>query len=71
MMNKADDIAWLQQRTKDYRAGKIGLSEVVEDFDDVRKLGYGFASVDELEEVDLREGGARKLTYISVRLQGD
>jgi hypothetical protein len=66
MTTKVDAVAWLQQHLEDYRVGKMGLSEVVEDFDNVKKLGYGFASVDELEEVDLEEGDVKKPTYISV-----
>jgi hypothetical protein len=42
MMSKPDVLAWLQQRTEDYRARKMGPSEVIENFDDIRKLGYGF-----------------------------
>jgi hypothetical protein len=46
MMSKPDVLAWLQQRTEDYHARKMGPSEVIENFDDIRKLGYGFASID-------------------------
>jgi hypothetical protein len=41
--------------TTGYRLGKNDKSEVVEDFDEIGKLGQGFASIDELEEVDLGE----------------
>jgi hypothetical protein len=71
MTSKPGVLAWLQQRTEDYCAGKMGLSEVVEDFNDVRKLGYGFASVDELEEIDLGDKDIRKPTFVSAELQGD
>jgi hypothetical protein len=30
-----------------------GVSEVVDDFDDIGKLGQGFPSVNELEEINL------------------
>jgi hypothetical protein len=33
-------------------------------------LGYGFTSVDELDEIDLGEGGVKRPTYISAGLQG-
>jgi hypothetical protein len=45
MMSKPDVLAWLQQRTEDYHARKMGPSEVIENFDDIRKLDYGFASI--------------------------
>jgi hypothetical protein len=32
------------------------------------KLGYGFTSVDELEEVDIGFGGRPRPTYVSARL---
>jgi hypothetical protein len=43
----------------------------VEDFDDFGKLGQGFASVDELEKVDLGEEGVSRPTYISMNLPDD
>jgi hypothetical protein len=33
-----------------------GIGEVVEDFDEVGKLGHGFSVVDELDEIDTRDG---------------
>ena len=32
-----DSIAWLQQRAAEYRSGRNDISEVVEDFDDLRE----------------------------------
>jgi hypothetical protein len=51
----------------------MGPSEVVEDFDDVKKLGYGFVLVDELEEIGLGGRDIKKLTFIiiSAELQDD
>jgi hypothetical protein len=37
-MSKESSVVWLQERTAEYRAGKDGVSELVEDFDEVRKL---------------------------------
>jgi hypothetical protein len=45
-----------------------GMSETVEDFDDVVKLGQGFSTIYELEEVDLGTGGISRLTYINACL---
>jgi hypothetical protein len=71
MASKEDSIAWLQCRTTEYRAGRIGMSEVVEDLDEVGKLGQGFASVDELEEIDLSTEGASRPTYMNKNLSGE
>jgi hypothetical protein len=71
MLSRLDAIAWLERRIEEYRTGKLGLSEVVKDFDDVGKLGHDFASVDDLEEVDLGIGGVKRLMYISSRLPDD
>jgi hypothetical protein len=69
MEGKEDTLAWSQQHTEDHRAGNVGLSEVVEDFDDVGKLGQGFASVDDLVEIDLGKEDSKRPTYISAKLQ--
>jgi hypothetical protein len=42
--------------------------EVVEDFDDVGKLGQGFSLVDDLEEVDLSGGNTQRPTYVNKNL---
>jgi hypothetical protein len=55
MMSKEDSIAWQRQRMVECRAWKEGVSEVVEDFVEVKKLGQGFSLVDELKEVNLGE----------------
>lgn len=55
---------------QDYRDGKAGSSEVVEDFDDVGKLGQGFVSVDDLVEINIGQGIDNRPTYISARLHG-
>jgi hypothetical protein len=53
MASKEDSITWLQRRMAEYRAGRTGMSKVVEDLDEVGKLGQRFTLVDELEEIDL------------------
>jgi hypothetical protein len=41
---------------------------MVEDFDDVVKLGCGFSAVDELNEIDIGDGVNRQPTYINKNL---
>jgi hypothetical protein len=71
MLSKADSLAWLCRRSEEYRNHKVHTSEAIEDFEDFGKLGQGFASVEELEEVDLWNGGLSRPTYISARLSED
>jgi hypothetical protein len=68
MMDKEKCIAWLLERMVEYRAKKDGISELVEDFEDVGSLGQGFSAMDELQEVNLGEGNVLKPTYISANL---
>jgi hypothetical protein len=53
MVSKEKSIAWLWQRMQEYCSQENGKTEVVEDLDKIGKLGMGFLSVDELEEVNL------------------
>jgi hypothetical protein len=50
---------------EEYRAERAQIKEVVDDFDEVGKLGLGFDSVDRLEEVNLGENGESRPTYIN------
>jgi hypothetical protein len=68
MASKEGDIDWLVRRADDYRLAKNDISEVVEDFDDIGKLGYGFSTVDELDEVDIGDGVVRQPTYVNRNL---
>jgi hypothetical protein len=47
---------------------KNGTKDVVEDLDDMGKLGQGFSSVDELEENDIGGGGMGLHTYVNASL---
>jgi hypothetical protein len=68
MASKEGDIDWLVRRADDYRLAKNDISEVVQDFDDIGKLGYGFSTVDELDEVDIGDGVVRQPTYVNRNL---
>jgi hypothetical protein len=68
MASKEKSMAWLRQRTVEYRSQENSKTEVVEDLDEIGKLGLGFSSVDELQEVNLGEQGLLRLTYVKVAL---
>jgi hypothetical protein len=41
---------------------------MVEDLDELGKLGRGVSSMDDLEKVDIRDGVVPRPTYVSARL---
>jgi hypothetical protein len=63
-MNHEHNIEWLKRRMEEYRSARNGMGEVVEDLDEIGKLGSGFVSIDDLEEVDIGQDGMVWLTYI-------
>ena len=69
MMNKEDNIKWLQKRTEEYRSGKNDIHETIEEFEDMDKLGRGFSSADPLEEIDIGDGSTPRPTFINANLK--
>jgi hypothetical protein len=65
MKNKGDSLEWLRRQMESYRSMQNDIGEVVEDFDNMGKLGRGFTSIDELEEVNIGNGIDRRPTYMS------
>jgi hypothetical protein len=41
------------------------MCEIIEDFNEVKKLGQGFSSVDPLEEIDIGDGITPMLTFVN------
>jgi hypothetical protein len=62
------DLEWLSRRTTEYRSSKDNAKGVVEDLDELGKLGRGFSSMDDLEKVDIGDGVVPRPTYVSARL---
>jgi hypothetical protein len=58
MMSKERHIEWLQCQTEEYHSGQNGMSDMVDELEREGKLGQGFSADDELEEVDIGDGGA-------------
>jgi hypothetical protein len=44
---------------------------VVEDLDDIGKLGHGFSAVDELDEIDIGDGAVHRPRYVNRNLTSD
>jgi hypothetical protein len=68
MLSKRDSIEWMKKRMEEYRSLKNDIREVVNDFDEVGKLGRRFTSIDELEEINIGGEGVPRPTYVSAHL---
>jgi hypothetical protein len=62
------DLEWLSRRTVEYRSSKDDAMGVVEDLDELGKLGRDFSSMDDLEKVDIGDGVVPQPTYVSACL---
>jgi hypothetical protein len=68
MASKEGELMWLVERIEEYHSAQNGIGEIVEDFDDMGKLGCGFVSSDKLEEGDIGDRSISRTTYIKVDL---
>jgi hypothetical protein len=59
------------RRVDEYHLARNDISEVVEDFDDIGKLGHGFLAVDELDEIEIGDGAVRRPTYVNRNLTSE
>jgi hypothetical protein len=62
------DLEWLSRWTVEYCSSTDDAIGVVEDLDELGKLGRCFSSVDDLEEIDIGNGVIPRPTYVSARL---
>jgi hypothetical protein len=53
MMSVSKDFEWLSRQTVEYRSYTDDAMGVVEDLDELGKLGRGFSSMDDLEKIDI------------------
>jgi hypothetical protein len=64
-VNEYDKVAYLNDRPKFFLSRS---SSICSDLADDGKLGYGFTSADELEEVDIGPGDKLQPTFVSKKL---
>jgi hypothetical protein len=50
------DLEWLSSQTTEYHSFKDDAMGVMEDLDELGKVGRGFSSMDDLEKVDIGDG---------------
>jgi hypothetical protein len=67
MATATRDLEWLSRWTVEYRSSKDDAMGVVEDLDELGKLGRAFYSMDDLEKVDIG-GVIPRPTYVSACL---
>jgi hypothetical protein len=67
-MSVSKDLEWLSRRTAEYHSYTDDAMGMVEDLDELGKLGRGFSSMDDLEEVHIGDGVISRPTYVSARL---
>jgi hypothetical protein len=68
MMLVSKHLEWLSRRTTDYLSYTDDAMDVVEDLDELGKLGRGFSSMDDLEKGDIGDGVVPQPTYVSACL---
>jgi hypothetical protein len=68
MMLVNKDLEWLSRRTVEYHSYMDDDMGVVEDLDELGKLGRGFSSMDDLEKLDIGDGVVPWPTYVSACL---
>jgi hypothetical protein len=62
------DLEGLSRRTAEYRSSQDNAMGLVEDVNELGKLGLGFSSMDDLEKVDIGDVVIPRPTYVSARL---
>jgi hypothetical protein len=67
-MSVNKDLEWLSRQTTEYHSYTDDAMGVVEDLDELGKLGRGFSSMDDLEKVDIGDGVVPRPTYVCARL---
>jgi hypothetical protein len=62
------DLEWLSRQSAEYRSSNDDAMGVVENLDELGKLGRGFPSMDDLEKVDIGDGVVPLPTYVSAHI---
>jgi hypothetical protein len=68
MMSVSKELEWLSRRTAEYRSYTDDAMGVVEDLDELGKIGRGFSSMDDIEKLDIGDGVVLRPTYVSLCL---
>jgi hypothetical protein len=64
-MSMQKNVKWLRHCIEQYQSTMNNICKVIEDFDEVEKLGQDFSSADPLEEIDIGDGITPRPTFIN------
>jgi hypothetical protein len=64
-MSTQKNVEWLRHHTKQYPSTTNDMCEVIEDFDEVEKLGQCFSLANPLEEIDIGDGITPRPTFVN------
>jgi hypothetical protein len=64
-MSEQNYVEWLRHLTEQYRSTTNDMCKVIEDFEEVEKLGQGFSLTDPLEEIDIGDGITPRPTFVN------
>jgi hypothetical protein len=67
-MSVGKDLEWLSRRTTEYPSYMDDAMGMVEDLDELGKLGRGFFSMDDIEKIDIGDEVVPRPTYVSACL---
>jgi hypothetical protein len=62
-MSAKKNVEWLRRRIEQYRCTTNDMCEVIEDFEDVEKLGKCFSLADPLKEIDIGDRITSRPTF--------
>jgi hypothetical protein len=68
MVTATRDLEWLSRWIAEYCSSKDDAMGVVEDLDELGKIGRGFSSMDDLEKVDIGDGVIPWPTHVCAHL---
>jgi hypothetical protein len=68
MMSVSKDLEWLSRMTAEYRSYTDDAMGMVEDLDELGKLGRDISSMDDIEQIDIGDGVISQTTYVNARL---
>jgi hypothetical protein len=64
-MSTQKNVEWLRHRTEQYRSTTNDMCEVIEDFEELEKLGQGLSSAHSFEEIDIGDEITPRLTFVN------
>jgi hypothetical protein len=64
-MSTQKNVKWLCHHTEQYQSIMNDMCEVIEDFDEVEKLGQGFSSTNPLEKINIGDRIIPRPTFVN------